>query len=153
MIQYITPSLKKFLFPILMFCLLSGCSQENHIAYLGIPIEGPRKEFCKKLETLGYRKIVGSMSGTCLYSGAFQEIDATVSVKSVYRMNQVDCVMVRLSVQSDSDLFLAVRANLEEMYGAPTISDTLNCEWRYKEGKIIYNPPYITYFDFKGREV
>lgn len=71
--------MKRFFLTLLIACSTLGIFAQEHLSFKGIPIEGSITEFCKKLESKGFKKL-GFENNKMIFEGDFTGRQATVGV-------------------------------------------------------------------------
>lgn len=107
-----------------MICFMTSMAQTNneHLTFKGIPIDGPLKQFATKLKNAGFKPIGSKDSG--IFQGEFSGFkDCTVFVFTSYNSDNVWSVGVLFPESDDwnnlEGTYLDLKDALTKKYGNP----------------------------------
>lgn len=92
--------MKHFLFSLALTLIVFSTHAQEHLAFMGIPIEGSLTSFCQKLQSKGLTKI-GSNNNITLFTGDFTGRQATIGVGATDDGKNVHSVIVLLDESRD----------------------------------------------------
>ena len=113
---------------ITLFVTLGTIAQQEHLKFMGIPIDGKVWDFKRKIEKKGFEYVTQFSNGYC-FKGVFTGKEARVfvlyenSTKKVYGVGvNIDCYSEKVAI----DTYWRYVRNLKEKYNAQSVDNILN---------------------------
>lgn len=121
--------MKKLLVTLTMLFAVINIMAQEHLSFMGIPIEGSMTTFCQKLKAKGFNS-VGSDKNLMLFTGNFTGRTATVGVQATDNGTDVYGVVVLFEPSGEWNVLVNTYVYYKNLYtrkyGQPTISEENN---------------------------
>lgn len=121
--------MRKLLVTLTMLFAVINIMAQEHLSFMGIPIEGSMTTFCQKLKAKGFNS-VGSVDNIQSFTGNFTGRTATVFVKATDDGTDVCAVGVIFEPSGEWNTLVSTYDYYKNLYirkyGQPTISEEKN---------------------------
>lgn len=122
-------NMKKLLVTLTMLFAVINIMAQEHLSFMGIPIEGSMTTFCQKLKDKGFNS-VGSDKNLMLFTGNFTGRTATVGIQATDNGTDVCAVGVIFEPSGEWNTLVSTYDYYKNLYirkyGQPTISEENN---------------------------